>query len=121
MIRDPLKGLYQNCSSLLGYQMDQSREQDPSHYARSSAMVQCLLFSAKNFDMQWLDEYGQIELLDAIFSKNELRKDILVVSYESLIASRNKVDILHHMLEFAHHGDQNKERIECAYSFVDSR
>jgi hypothetical protein len=121
MIKDPLKGLFENCSSLLGYQLDPRKELDPSHYSRTSAIVQCLLYSAKYFDMKWLDEYGQIALLENVFSKNELRDDILVVSYESLIAKRNRVDILHHMLDFAHHGDQSKQRIECAFSFVDSR
>jgi hypothetical protein len=123
IVKDPLMALFQNCSSLLGYKIDHSqvgKSVDPSHYEKASAIVQCLLYSAKNFDPNWLDAFWQLPILEIVYGK--VRKDLLFVSYESLLYNTNKVDILQGMLDFAHHGkDVDRQRLECAYSFVDSR
>jgi hypothetical protein len=66
-----------------------------------------------------LDEYGQIALLEHVYKK--LRKDLLIVSYESLLGNANKVDILQNMLEFSNYGHEDKQRVECAYAFIDTR
>jgi hypothetical protein len=119
LVKDPLMAIFENCSSLLGYQVDPNAELHPSHYERTSAIVKCMYYSAENFDKNWLDDFGQIRLIEEVFS--HIRHDILIVSHESLIANDNKIDILQNMLEFANYGHQERQRLQCAYSFIDAR
>lgn len=112
VVHDPLLAIYERFK--LDYPHIANQTMSTSNM---SDYVEILVDIAANFKMSYIDPND--ELFSGLLRVYKLTQDVMIVSYESLLFSPHRRQLLMNILRFAGFHDLNRQQVNCAFNFVE--